>query len=90
MPYSSFKRNVQFVDQIIEVGPQSFYVGLPFMIASLVCILVAIFTKTSKKDRKSKKTAQQKKTFLNVFGAIFALIGLFLWIPFFKYLSIRY
>jgi len=91
MPYSSqIRKNVQFADQIMEVGPKSFYVGLPFLVASLACFLVAILTKTSKKDRKLKKSAQQKKTTLYVFGSIFALIGLFLMTPFFKYLSIRY
>lgn len=86
----SFQRgSVRYVNQILEVGPQSFYVGLPFMIASVACLMTAIFTKIPK-NKSNKKAVQQKKTILYVFGALFALIWLFLWIPFFKYLSIRY
>lgn len=82
-------QQIQFRNKLNEVAPQSFYVGISFLVASFICFLVAVFTKTSVKDRKIKKAAQQKKIILYVFGSIFALIGLFLWTPFLAHVSYR-
>lgn len=85
------EKELERVNQVLEVGPQSFYVGLPFIMASVACFLAAIFTKTkSTANKKQKKAVEQKKIILYVFGSFLALMGLFLWIPFFHYLFIRY
>ena len=91
MSYPRLEKQIERVNQIMEVGPQSFYVGLPFVIASVACFLAAVFTKIKRTaNKKEKKTVEQKKIILYVFGSFSALLGLFLWTPFFHYLSIRY
>jgi hypothetical protein len=91
MSYPRLQKRVEYVNQVLEVGPQSFYVGLPLVMASVICFLVAAFTKIkSKASKKEKKKLQQKQIVLYVLGSVFALLGLFLWTPFFQYVSIRY
>lgn len=91
MSYPRLQKQIERANQILEVGPQSFYVGLPFVLASVACFLAAVLTKTKRTaNKKQKKATEQKKIILYVFGSFFALLGLFLWIPFYQYLSIRY
>lgn len=88
---SNLQKRIERDNQILEVGPQSFYVGLPFILASVACFLAAVFTKTKRTaNKKEKKATEQKKIILYAFGTLFAFLGLFLWIPFFQYLSLRY
>ncbi len=91
MSYSRLQKRIEYVNQVMKVGPQSFYVGLPFVRTSIACFLAAVFTKTKRTaNKKEKKTTEQKKIIMYVFGSFSALLGLFLWTPFFHYLSIRY
>lgn len=89
--YPRLQKQIQHVNQLMEVGPQSFYVGLPLVMASVICFIVAAFTKIkSTASKKEKKKLQQKQIVLYVLGSVFALLGVFLWTPFFQYVSIRY
>ena len=91
MSYSRLQKRIEYDNQVLEVGLQSFYVGLPFVIASIACFLAAVFTKTKRTaNKKQKKTTEQKKIILYIFGCSSALLGLYLWTPFFHYLSFRY
>lgn len=85
------QKQIQYVNQVMEVGPQSFYIGLPLVMASIACFLVAALTKIKHNaNKKEQKKLQQKKIVLYVLGSFFALLGLFLWTPFFQYLSFRF
>lgn len=88
MLYRSYDKNIQYVNQIMEVGQQSFFVGLLFFIFSIVCFLVAISIKT--KDKKNKKQIKRKKIILYVFGSLFAMLWFFFSSPFFQYIIILY
>lgn len=91
MSYPRLQKQIERANQIMEVGPQSFYVGLPFILASVACFVAAVFTKIKRTaNKKEKKATEQKKIILYVFGSFSALLGLFLWAPFFHYLSVFY
>lgn len=86
---SNLQKRIERDNQILEMRFQSFYVGLPFVLASVACFLAAVFTKTTRTaNKKEKKATEQKKIILYAFGSLFALLGLLLWIPFFQYLTL--
>ncbi len=76
----------QFVNRVREEGFSTFYVGLPFVVAAIVCFVVAMNTSTHSRDKKKQKAARQKKILLLVLGSLLALAGVFFWTPFFMYL----
>lgn len=76
----------QFVNRVREEGPSTFYVGLPFVVAAVVCFVVARNTPTHSRDKKRQKAFRQKKILLFVMGSLLALTGFFFWTPFFRYL----
>ena len=87
---SYLQKDVQDFNRLMEEGPGIFYFGLSFVVASIVCFLVAALTKIKRTtNNKQKKKQEQKKIILYVFGSIFAIIGLFFWMPFFI-ISIRF